>query len=233
MVNAPSDPTGSKFTVTFTKSYPGERPEWAALHVCLPWPLLPAAHTRRPAQRALSLHPCTPAALPCADTASSFLYKVYKLGTNFADNSTGNVVLGGGPIAMTPWINSTTTFTTDTVSPKGLYSVWVQAVHSDPTLNSSATTGSGTPYAIGEQGLCHVGCIVACACAFSCPCMLLLQLCPGFSGWCAACAATMGSHGQPCLQARPTSPKLCEWMSHLAANPATSLSTSTAQRWTT
>lgn len=138
---------------------------------CVPWP----ASCRPQAEACAacrSLHPCTPAARPCTDTASSFLYKVYKLGTNFADNSTGNVVLGGGPIAMTPWINSTTTFTTDTVSPKGLYSVWVQAVHSDPTLNSSATTGSGTPYAIGEQGAHHAGGIGA-SDACSCPCMPL------------------------------------------------------------
>lgn len=74
---------------------------------------------------------------------------MYKYGTDrtVADN----VVLSGGPIAMTPWINPTTTFTTDTVSPKGLYSVWVQAVHSDPTLNSDNTTGTNTPYAIGAR----------------------------------------------------------------------------------
>lgn len=93
---------------------------------------------------------CPPAAaLAPADTASRFNYKVYKYGTDrtVADN----VVLSGGPIAMTPWINPTTTFTTDTVSPKGLYSVWVQAVHSDPTLNSDNTTGTNTPYAIGAR----------------------------------------------------------------------------------
>ena len=75
--------------------------------------------------------------LSLSDPAGRIFYKVYPFGTAAP---TGTVVPDGS-VSVTPWVTTTTTFDTISISPIGLYSVWVRAAHTD-YIAGDAETGT-------------------------------------------------------------------------------------------
>lgn len=83
---------------------------------------------------------------PLPDTAGKYSYKIFPSG-----DTTANAVLSAGPVNIVPWTTTTTTFTTDTISPNGLYRVWVKVQHADSSSTYEADSDVNSPFAVGEQ----------------------------------------------------------------------------------